>query len=149
MSETLIPPASPLAHLIAIARTTKTRDDLEREAAITAARTHVDVAYPRTLAKTLAASHWSGYPALPAAGLAPSATASLHGGGWVHHTRDQLTVVAPCACGEGYVAITLTGERHLLRVLSNLEAGEGRFRHETGWPACDSRLPRGTRTARA
>ncbi|GAA4978150.1 hypothetical protein GCM10023205_52610 [Yinghuangia aomiensis] len=57
---------------------------------------------------------WTGYPSVPALGLAPSAVTLLDGGLWLHHTAEAhiegefgvplpvgsvLTLVGPCGCG--------------------------------------------------
>ncbi|WP_019074393.1 hypothetical protein [Streptomyces hokutonensis] len=152
MTETLTSPAvvvgadSPLAVLFDIALEIGTQgEDEQREDAKTAALHHVWSHYPDTLGKAVDEDDWTGWPALPEAGLEPCAVAYLDGGWWLHHTtdgdqeRDVLTLIAPCTCGNGYVDTALDGEWDLLEVLNDLRATGGRFPHHSDRPDCGSR----------
>ncbi|MFF0087831.1 hypothetical protein ACFYR1_50755 [Streptomyces canus] len=152
MTETLTPPAvavgadSPLALLFDIALEIGTQSEDEQcEDAKTAALHHVWSRYPDTLGKAVDEDDWTGFPALPGAGLEACAVAYLDGGWWLHHTVDGdqeqevLTLIAPCTCGDGYVDTVLDGEWDLLEVLTDLRATGGRFPHHSDRPDCDSR----------
>ncbi|MEU1600458.1 hypothetical protein ABZ468_48855 [Streptomyces sp. NPDC005708] len=156
MTETLVPPTAtvgentPLAILfdiaaaIAVPSEDEQRKDEQREEAVTAALHYLWNTYPDTLGKALNEEDWHGMPAVPGAGLEPSAVAFLGGGLWLHHTtdvdqsRDLLTLVAPCTCGNGYVDRLLDGEWELVWILTDLTATYGRFPHNTDRPHCMS-----------
>jgi hypothetical protein len=150
VTDTLNPPTttagdSPLATLLNIANDLGTpSEDEQREDATTAALDHTWNAYPTTLGQALGEQDWNGQPAVPGAGLDPSAVAYLGDGLWLHHHNNLdrghavLTLIAPCSCGNGYLDYVLDGEDDLLQILINLRATGGRFPHSSTRPGCAS-----------
>ncbi|MCX4404443.1 hypothetical protein OG840_61280 [Streptomyces sp. NBC_01764] len=121
-------------------------EDEQRDGAVTAAAHHLLTAYPDTLHHAVEPHLWQGYPAVPDAGLEPSAAASLGGGLWLHHTLRTdingaaavLALIAPCTCGEGYTDIVLDTEDVLLEILADLRASNGWSQHDSSHPDCRS-----------
>ncbi|MFE2584556.1 hypothetical protein [Streptomyces sp. NPDC059378] len=121
-------------------------DDDQREAAAVSAAYHLFTVYADTLHLTVEADLWQGYPAVPDAGLEPSAVVLLGGGLWLHHTMRTdtdgatgiLTLVVPCTCGRGYTEIVLDTEDGLLEILAELRPTQGRSVHDSTRPDCHS-----------
>lgn len=135
--------ASPLARLFAMVSELDTYTEAEqRDDAELAAAHHVYNAYSATVGQVLDGDdNWSGKVAVKDNRLEASAVAWLEGGFWLHHTldiseddgaRDVLTLIAPCACGSGYVDFQLENEDDLLEVLTDLRRTHGRVPHDDG-----------------
>lgn len=137
--------SSPLAHLfdwvvgVEAGNEAETRRDAEG-----AASDHVHSWYSETLEIFLDADNWSGRCAVDDSGE-PSAVIWLDGGVWLHHTRhgsddvrDVLTLIAPCACGRGYVPYELRDEGDLIDVLGDLRRAGGRVPHDPDGYDCAS-----------
>ncbi|WP_432158822.1 hypothetical protein [Streptomyces sp. bgisy153] len=129
---------SPLARLFAMIDDEYTEDEQRDDAEIAAAH-HVYNAYGATIGQALDGENWDGKIALRDNRLEASAVAWLEGGLWLHHTlaiseadgaRDVLTLIAPCACGRGYVDFQMDGEEDLLQILTDLRRTGGRVAHQ-------------------
>jgi hypothetical protein len=134
--------ASPLARLFALVSEYDTYTEAEqREDAELAAAHHTFNAYGATIGQVLDGDDWTGQIALKDNRLEASAVAWLEGGLWLHHTldisesdgaRDVLTLIAPCACGSGYIDYQLENEDDLLQILTDLRRTHGRVPHDDG-----------------
>jgi hypothetical protein len=146
-------PDSPLAFLLDLAATVHGPDETEqREDAATTAAHHTYTAYSQTLAPTVGAVDWQGYPATETGDrrrLEPSAVAWLDGGLWLHHTLriteregalDVLTLIVPCTCGR-YTDVALDSEETLLDLLAELAPTRGQSIHDDRYGDCASVLP--------
>lgn len=132
--------ASPLARLFAMVSELDTYTEAEqRDDAEIAAAHHVFNQYGATVGQVLDGDDdWTGRIAVKDNQLEASAVAWLEGGLWLHHTldiseddgaRDVLTLIAPCACGSGYIDFQLENEEDLLEILTDLRRTGGRVPH--------------------
>lgn len=131
--------ASPLARLFAMVGELDAYTDAEQcDDAEVAAAHHTYNQYGATVGQAVDGEDWSGRIPVKDNRLEASAVAWLEGGLWLHHTldiseengaRDVLTLIAPCACGSGYVDFQLEGEEDLLEILTGLRRTGGRVPH--------------------
>ncbi|MFI6881137.1 hypothetical protein ACIBL6_47605 [Streptomyces sp. NPDC050400] len=128
--------SSPLQQLMALAAEHTQQLHFEQcEAAETAAADHIYRRYPTTLQSLIDTHDWTGHPAVTANQLPPSASAFLGEGLWLVHRTfhdgqvDELRLLVPCSCGDGYDDVLLDGEQDLLDMVSLITQHHARMPH--------------------